>query len=69
MALFGRKINAAEDQLSFVLYLKMVADDQMLPAEAVRAYHGALDVLGIQPRCSLSEDLEATPTSVCYEGS
>jgi hypothetical protein len=41
----------------------------MLPAEAVKAYHGALEVLGILPRRSLSEDLEATPTSVNYEGS
>jgi len=69
VALFGRKINASEDQLSFVHYLRMVADDQMLPAEAVRAYHGALEVLGILPRRSLDEDLEATPTSVNYEAS
>jgi len=40
VALFGRKINAAEDQLWFVQYLRLVADDQILPAEAVKAYHG-----------------------------
>jgi hypothetical protein len=47
----------------------MVADDQILPAKAVRAYHGALEWQGIVPRRSLGEDLEATPASVNYEGS
>ena len=41
-ALFGRKINAAEHQLSFVEYLRLVADDRIKPAEAVKAYHAAL---------------------------
>jgi hypothetical protein len=69
VALFGRKINAAEDQLSFVHFLRMVAGDQILPAEAVRAYHGALEGQGIGPWRSLDKDLEATPGSVNYEAS
>ncbi len=42
VALYGRKINNAEHQLSFIHYLRAVADDQLEPAEAVKAYHGAL---------------------------
>ena len=35
VALYGRKINNAEHQLSFVRYLRAVADDQIDPKEAV----------------------------------
>ena len=66
VALFGRKINAAEHQLSFVQYLRLVADDQLLPVEAVKAYHGALQTLGISPRLSLDRDLELTPAVASY---
>ena len=41
-ALYGRKINSSEHQLTFVRYLRAIADDQVLPEEAVRAYHGDL---------------------------
>lgn len=66
VALFGRKINAAEVQLSFVQYLRLVADDQVLPAEAVKAYHGALQSLGISPLRGLDQDLELTSASANY---
>ena len=69
VALFGRKINGAEHQLSFVEYLRQVADDQILPAEAVKAYHGALQSLRIEPHRELSRDLELTPASVGYANS
>jgi hypothetical protein len=65
-ALFGRKINAAEHQLSFVQHLRLVADDRMKPAEAVKAYHAALKAMEIPPRCSLDQDLELTPTCASY---
>ena len=68
VALFGRKINAAEHQLSFVQYLRRVADDQIAPAEAVKAYHGDLQTLGISPRRSLDEDLKLTAASASYGG-
>jgi len=68
VALFGRKIKAAEHQLSFVQFLRLVADDQMLPAEAVKAYHGALDTLGIPPHRSLEKDLELSSASASYGG-
>ncbi len=66
VALFGRKIKAAEHQLSFVQFLRLVADDQMLPAEAVKAYHGALKGLGITPRRSLEKDLELSSNFSSY---
>ncbi|MGD0730728.1 MAG: hypothetical protein ABR956_05650 [Terracidiphilus sp.] len=68
VALFGRKINAAEHQLSFVHFLRLVADDQVLPAEAVKAYHGALQSLGITPLRALNNDLELTSTFASYAG-
>ncbi len=62
-ALFGRKINLAEDQLSFVRYLRMLADGELDPIEAVRAYHGDLDKLKIPAIRSLEQDLELTRPS------
>jgi len=59
-ALFGRKINQAEDQLSLVRLLRAVADDQMAPAEATRAYHADLERSRIQPRRPLEDDLRLT---------
>jgi len=68
VALFGRKINAAEHQLSFVHFLRLVADDRILPAEAVNAYHGALQTFGITPRRTLNEDMELTSVAASYAG-
>ena len=61
VALFGRKINAAEHQLSFVEHLRRVADDEILPAEAVKSYHSTLAKLGIPPHRSINQDLQLTP--------
>jgi hypothetical protein len=47
-ALFGRRINQAEDQLSMVRHLRLVADGQLDPHEAVRSYHADLAKLGIK---------------------
>jgi len=68
VSLFGRKINAAEEQPTFVQYLRLVADDQLLPAEAVKAYHGALQAMGINPHRALKLDLELTATLTNYAG-
>lgn len=59
-ALYGRKINHAEHQLSFVSHLRAVADGDQEPAEAVRAYHGDLQRLGIPPHRDLQADLRRT---------
>lgn len=58
-ALFGRKINNSEHQLSFITHLRALADGNAEPVEAVRAYHGDLEKLRIKPHRSLSDDLRA----------
>ncbi|MBM4023748.1 MAG: hypothetical protein FJ284_16190 [Planctomycetes bacterium] len=68
VALFGRKINAAEHQPTFVRHLRLVADGQLAAAEAVRAYHGALATLGIPPQRSLDDDLARAPVAQAYGG-
>jgi len=68
VALYGRKINNAEHQLTFIEHLRAVADDQIEPAEAVKSYHGALQRLGIQPHRSLTDDLQRTETASSYGG-
>jgi len=59
-ALFGRKINTAEHQLLFIEQLRLLADGNTQPAEAVKAYHGELARLRIAPHRSLNDDLQAT---------
>jgi hypothetical protein len=67
-ALFGRKINNSEHQLTFVRFLHAIAAGQIAAAEAVRAYHGELEKLKIKPWRALKEDLEATITPTSYAG-
>ncbi len=69
VALYGRKINNAEHQLTFIRYLRAIADDEIGPEEAVRAYHGDLARLGIQPHRPLEDDLKSSDTSASYSGS
>jgi hypothetical protein len=60
LALFGRKINLAESPLALIDIMRLVADGEIGPAEAVRAYHGRLQTEGLRPRRSLEADLEIT---------
>ncbi len=68
-ALYDRKINNSEHQLTSAKYLRAVADDQIGPEKAVRAYHADLKGLGIQPDRSLPEDLQRTAAAASYGGS
>ncbi len=68
-ALFGRKINQAENQLAFIQFLRYVADGVISPEEAVRAYHGVLERLGIKPWRSLREDMQLHSNVMSYGGS
>jgi len=61
-ALFGRKINVSEHQLTFVQHLRAIADGELEAAEAVRSYHADLERLGIAPRLPLVDDLQLTET-------
>jgi hypothetical protein len=57
-ALFGRKIKNAEHQLSFVTYLRRLADGEIEPTDAVRGYHADLEKLKIRPTRSLADDMK-----------
>ena len=67
-ALFGRKINNSEHQLTFVSYLRAIADGKIEAAEACKAYHGELEKLKIKPYRPLKDDLELTTTATSYAG-
>ena len=69
VALFGRKINNAENQLAFVRFLRLIVDGVLDPQEAVRAYHSVLEKLEIRPRRSLQDDLVLETGVMSYGGS
>ena len=48
VALFGRKINNAENQLAFVHFLRLIVEGRIGPEDAVKAYHAVLAKLGAQ---------------------
>ncbi|MBI1388618.1 MAG: hypothetical protein GC154_09245 [bacterium] len=68
-ALYGRKINNSEHQLAFIRFLRMIVDGDITPEEAVPAYHGVLQSLGIRPERPLTDDMRMTATSFSYSGS
>jgi hypothetical protein len=67
-ALFGRKINNSEHQLSFIQFLRWIADGEATAEEAVPAYHGVLQGLGIRPHRPLTDDMVLTSQAVGYGG-
>ena len=68
VALFGRKINNAENQLAFVHFLRLIADGEVSAEEAVKAYHGVLQALGVKPQRSLADDMVLQPGVMNYAG-
>jgi hypothetical protein len=68
VALFGRKINNAENQLAFVHFLRLIAEGQITPAEAVSAYHAVIERLGLRANRPLEEDLQITSQAMNYGG-
>ena len=69
VALFGRKINNAENPLAFIEFLRRIVEGAITPEEAVKAYHGVLESLGVTPHRSLAEDMKVTPAATSYGGS
>ena len=67
-ALFGRKINNAENQLAFIHFLRLIASGDISAEEAVKAYHGALQQLGIKPLRSLKDDMVLQTNVMSYDG-
>jgi hypothetical protein len=68
VALFGRKINNAENQLAFVQFLRLIVEGQIGPVDAVKAYHAVLGKLGVPPLRRLEDDLKITTQSMSYAG-
>jgi hypothetical protein len=68
VALFGRKINNAEHQLAFIRFLRLIADGEVSPEEAVHAYHGTLQALGIAPHRPIEKDMELHTGVMNYAG-
>jgi hypothetical protein len=68
VALFGRKINNAENQLAFVHFLRLIVEGQVGPVDAVKAYHAVLGRLGLRPHRSLEADLQLTDQAMSYGG-
>lgn len=68
VALYGRKINHAENQLAFIEFLRHIVDGVIDPEEAVRAYHAVLERLGTRPHRPLEEDLQVTEGTMSYGG-
>ena len=68
VALYGRKINNSENQLAFISFLRLIADEEISPEEAVKGYHSVLEKLKIKPYRTLNDDMQITQTSVSYGG-
>jgi hypothetical protein len=69
VALFGRKINNAENQLAFIRFLRWIADGEIGAEEAVKAYHGVLQQLGVKPQRALDDDMRLQTNVMSYGGS
>jgi len=66
VALYGRKIKEAEDPLVFIRHLRLIVDEGMDPAEAVRSYHGELQKKQLPTKRALKDDLALTDTILHY---
>lgn len=60
VALFGRKINFAEDPLGMIQMMRLVADQELDPISAVKEYHAGLAAKGLKPVRALEDDLVIT---------
>lgn len=67
-ALFGRKINRSEHQVTFVRHLRAIADGGIDAADACRSYHADLERIGIRPFRPLAEDLQLTDPALVQAG-
>ncbi len=66
VALFGRTIKNADHSPSFIKQLRLIADGDTTPDEAVRAYHADMKRLGVEPKRSLNKDMELSDSTFSY---
>jgi hypothetical protein len=64
VALFGRKINFAEDPLALVAMMRAVVEGAIGPEEAVKAYHDGLKKTGRKPTLALAKDRQITEAAL-----
>ena len=69
VALFGRKINNAEHPLAFIEMLRRIVGHEITAEEAVKAYHGVLQAVGVPPLRKLADDMQLTSGVTGYGGS
>ena len=67
VALYGRKINNAENQLAFIEFLRHIVDGTISPEEAVKAYHAVLEKLGVKPHRALEADMQLQANAMSYD--
>lgn len=67
LALFGRKINQAEDQCLFVDWMRRVADGAAAPGDAVAGYHADLVRRGLHPDRPLDDDRQITASALTFD--
>ena len=60
VALFGRKVNLAEDQNIMIKSMRSIIDNNLKSDEAVKMYHDELIKNNLKPDRELSKDLELT---------
>ncbi len=64
VALFGRKVNLSENQLTIIQTMRSVIENDIKSEEAVKLYHDELNKLGIKPDRDLQRDSELTEESL-----
>tara|TARA_B100000674_G_scaffold335481_1_gene280231 strand:+ start:753 stop:1742 length:990 start_codon:yes stop_codon:yes gene_type:complete len=64
VALFGRKVNLSENQLTIVQTMRNVIENDLKSDEAVKLYHDELNKLNIKPDRDLQNDSELTEESL-----
>ncbi len=60
VALFGRKLNLAEDSIALATLMRAVVEGQIKPDDAVRAYHDGLAKKKLTPDRTLTDDMVIT---------
>tara|TARA_B100000674_G_scaffold238283_1_gene195856 strand:+ start:2241 stop:3230 length:990 start_codon:yes stop_codon:yes gene_type:complete len=60
VALFGRKVNLSENQITIIQTMRQVIQDDLESVEAVKLYHDKLQKINIKPDRELEKDSELT---------
>ena len=60
VALFGRKVNLSENQITIIQTMRQVIQDDLESVEAVKLYHDKLQKIYIKPDRELEKDSELT---------